>query len=317
MPHVLIAGKLHPAGLARIQDAEGYTFDYVEEVSEASYAPSIEKADALVIRTQPLTAATIAKASRLKLVSRHGVGFDSVDVAALNQNRIPLCIAGDTNSLSVAEHSMTLILACAKQALRADRSVRDGEWKWRDRGEATEISGKRLLIVGFGRAGAKLAVMAKGFDMDVRAFDPFLAQRGWPPGAVAPVATLAEGLGWADIVSLNVPKADTPLIGSQEIALLKPGSIIVNTARGGVVDEAALAQALTAGRVAAAGLDVFDDEPPAVNHPLLAFDQVILSPHIAGVTKQASERMAVTSVQNVIDFFAGRLDPSLIVNKDF
>jgi len=317
MPHVLIAGKLHPAGLARIQDAEAYTFDYVEEVSEASYAPSIEKADALVIRTQPLTAATIAKASRLKLVSRHGVGFDSVDVAALNQNRIPLCIAGDTNSLSVAEHSMTLILACAKQALRADRSVRDGEWKWRDRGEATEISGKRLLIVGFGRAGAKLAVMAKGFDMDVRAFDPFLAQRGWPPGAVAPVATLAEGLGWADIVSLNVPKADTPLIGSQEIALLKPGSIIVNTARGGVVDEAALAQALTAGRVAAAGLDVFDDEPPAVNHPLLAFDQVILSPHIAGVTKQASERMAVTSVQNVIDFFAGRLDPSLIVNKDF
>ena len=317
MPHVLIAGKLHPAGLARIQDAEGYTFDYVEEVSEASYAPLIEKADALVIRTQPLTAATIAKASRLKLVSRHGVGFDSVDVAALNQNRIPLCIAGDTNSLSVAEHSMTLILACAKQALRADRSVRDGEWKWRDRGEATEISGKRLLIVGFGRAGAKLAVMAKGFDMDVRAFDPFLAQRGWPPGAVAPVATLAEGLGWADIVSLNVPKADKPLIGSQEIALLKPGSIIVNTARGGVVDEAALAQALTAGRVAAAGLDVFDDEPPAVNHPLLAFDQVILSPHIAGVTKQASERMAVTSVQNVIDFFAGRLDPSLIVNRDF
>ena len=245
------------------------------------------------------------------------MGYDSVDLAALNQHRIPLCIAGDTNSLSVAEHAMTLILACAKQALRADRAVRGGDWIWRDRLEATEISGKRLLIVGLGRAGAKLARMAQGFEMDVRAFDPFLAARIWPPGAVAPVASLAEGLAWADVVSLNAPKADKPLIGTAEFAFLKPGAILVNTARGGVVDEAALALALKDGRVAAAGLDVFDDEPPASNHPLLAFDQVILSPHIAGVTKQASERMAVTSVQNVLDFFAGRLDPSLVVNKDF
>lgn len=317
MPHVLIAGKLHPAGLARIEAAAGYTFDYVEEISEPSYAALIDKADALVIRTQPLTGATLAKATRLKLVSRHGVGFDSVDLPALNQRRIPLCIAGDTNSLSVAEHSMTLILACAKQVLRADRAVREGAWKWRDRLEATEISGKRLLIVGYGRAGAKLGRMAEGFDMDVRAFDPYLAARGWPPGQVSPVATLAEGLAWADIVSLNVPKAEKPLLGMQELALLRPGAIVVNTARGGVVDEAALADALTEGHVAAAGLDVFDDEPPATSHPLLAFDQVILSPHIAGVTKQASQRMAVTSVQNVIDFFAGRLDPSLIVNKEF
>ena len=317
MPHVLIAGKMHPAGLARMQGAEGFTFDYVEDVSEPSYAPLIGTADALVIRTQPLSAATIAKAKRLKLVSRHGVGYDSVDLSALNQHRISLCIAGDTNSLSVAEHSMTLILACAKQVLRADRAVRGGEWKWRDRLEATEISGKRLLIIGYGRAGRKLADMAEGFEMDVRAFDPYLAERGWPPGKVSPVVTLADGLAWADIVSLNVPKAEKPLIGADEFACLKPGAIIVNTARGGVVDEAALAVALREGRVAAAGLDVFYDEPPATSHPLLAFDQVILSPHIAGVTKQASERMALTSVQNVIDFFAGRLDPSLIVNKDF
>jgi len=317
MPHVLIAGKVHPAGLARMQGAEGFTFDYVEDLSETSYAPLIGKADALVIRTQPLSAATIAKASRLRLVSRHGVGYDSVDLAALNHRRIPLCIAGDTNSLSVAEHAMTLILACAKQVLSADRAVRGGDWKWRDRLEASEVSGRRLLIVGYGRAGARLARMAEGFDMDVRAFDPYLAARGWPPGKVAPVATLAEGLAWADIVSLNVPKAETPLIGLQEFAQLKPGAIVVNTSRGGVMDEAALAEALNEGRVAAAGLDVFDDEPPATSHPLLAFDQVILSPHIAGVTRQAAERMAVTSVQNVIDFFAGRLDVSLIVNRNF
>jgi D-3-phosphoglycerate dehydrogenase / 2-oxoglutarate reductase len=317
MPHLLIAGKLHPAGLALLEDSGGLTFDHVEEVSEASYAPLIGKADALVIRTQPMSGATIAQASRLKIVSRHGVGYDSVDVAALNKRRIPLCVVGDVNSLSVAEHAMMLILACAKQVLRADRAVRSGPWGWRNKLEAVEISGKRLLIIGYGRSGRHLAQMAEGFRMEVRAFDPFLVERGWPEGPVAPAASLADGLAWADVVSVNVPKAGRPIIGAEEFARLKPGAIVVNTARGGVVDEAALASALADGRVAAAGLDVFDDEPPAKGHPLLAFDQVVLSPHIAGLTQQAAERMAVSSVQNVIDFFAGRIDPDLIVNRDF
>jgi D-3-phosphoglycerate dehydrogenase len=317
MPHLLIAGKLHPAGLALVEAAPELTFDYVEAVSETDYAPLIGKADALVIRTQPLSAQTVAEASRLKLVSRHGVGFDSVDVAALNARRIPLCIVGDTNSLSVAEHAMMLILACAKQALRADRAVRSGGWDWRNRLEASEVSGKRLLIAGFGRAGRRLAGMARAFAMDVSAYDPFLAERGWPDAEVAPVASLQEGLAAADFVSVHVPKAGRPLIGAQEFAQLKPGAVIVNTARGGVVDEAALAAALRSGRIAAAGLDVFDDEPPAKDNPLLGFDNVLLSPHIAGVTVEAAERMAVSSVQNVLDFFAGRLDPDLIVNRTF
>jgi D-3-phosphoglycerate dehydrogenase / 2-oxoglutarate reductase len=209
-----------------------------------------------------------------------------------------------------------LILACAKQAIRADRSVRDGTWGWRNQLEASEISGKRLLIVGFGRSGRHLARMARGFEMDIRAFDPFLAEQGWPEGPVQPVASLGEGLAWADIISVNVPKAGQPLLTSRELNQLKPGAILVNTARGGIVDEAALAAALTEGRVAAAGLDVFDDEPPAKDNSLFAFDQVLLSPHIAGLTRQAGERMAVASVQNVLDFFAGRLDPALIVNRN-
>jgi len=317
MPHLLIAGKLHPAGLALLERSEGVTFDYVEAVSEPSYAPLIGKADGLVIRTQPMSADTIAHASRLKIVSRHGVGYDSVDVAALNARRIPLCVVGDVNSLSVAEHAMMLILACAKQALRADRAVRGGSWGWRNRLEAIEISGKTLLIVGYGRSGRHLAQMAAGFGMEIRAFDPFLLERGWPNGRAAPAASLMDGLAWADVVSVNVPKAGRPILGPDEYARLKPGAIVVNTARGGIVDEAALAAALAEGRVAAAGLDVFDDEPPAADHPLLAFDQVLLSPHIAGLTQQAAERMAVSSVQNALDFFAGRLDPDLIVNRDF
>jgi D-3-phosphoglycerate dehydrogenase / 2-oxoglutarate reductase len=317
MPHLLIAGKLHPAGLALLNRAAGVTYDYVEEVSEPSYAPLIGKAQGLVIRTQPMSAATIADASRLKIVARHGVGYDAVDVAALNQRKIALCIVGDVNSLSVAEHAMMLILACAKQAIRADRSVRTGSWGWRNHLEAGEISGKRLLIVGYGRSGRNLARMAEGFDMDVRAFDPFLAASGWPEGAVAPVASLSEALGWADVVSVHVPKSERPVLGADEFSFLKRGAIIVNTARGGIVDVSALASALTSGHVAAAGLDVFDDEPPAKDHPLFALDQVVLSPHIAGLTREAAERMAVSTVQNVIDFFAGRLDPDLIVNKDF
>ncbi len=317
MPHLLIAGKLHPAGLALLESADGVTYDYVEEVSEPSYAPLIGKADALVIRTQPLSAATVAKAPLLKIVSRHGVGYDSVDLAALNRREIPLCIVGDVNSLSVAEHAMMLILACAKQAIRADRSVRAGPWGWRNRLEAGEISGKRLLIVGYGRSGRHLARMAQGFDMDIRAFDPFLVKSGWPEGPASPVASLAEGLAWADIVSVHVPKSVRPVLGAEEFARLKPGAIVVNTARGGIVDEAALAAVLTDRRIASAGLDVFDDEPPAKDYPLLAFDQVVLSPHIAGLTQEAAERMAVASVQNVIDFFAGRLDPDLIVNRNF
>jgi D-3-phosphoglycerate dehydrogenase / 2-oxoglutarate reductase len=317
MPHLLIAGKLHPAGLALLDRADGVTFDYVEEVSEPSYAPLIGKADGLVIRTQPLSAATIAEGARLKIVSRHGVGYDSVDVAALNKRRIPLCVVDDVNSLSVAEHAMMLILACAKQAIRADRSVRTGPWGWRNRLEAGEISGKRLLIVGYGRSGRHLARMTEGFGMHVCAFDPFLAESGWPAGPVSPATSLSGALASADVVSVHVPKAGRPILGADEFSRIKPGAIVVNTARGGIMDEAALASALADGRVAAAGLDVFDDEPPAKDHPLLGFDQVVLSPHIAGLTQQAAERMAVSSVQNVIDFFAGRLDSDLIVNRDF
>jgi D-3-phosphoglycerate dehydrogenase len=313
MPHVLVAGKLHPSGLAVLQAAPGVTFTHVEEISEASYIPLMPDADALILRTQPMTAATLALAPRLQIVSRHGVGYDAVDLAALNARHIPLCIVGDVNSVSVAEHAMMLILACAKQLIRADRATRTGPWGWRNTLEAGEVSGRRLLIVGYGRIGRHLARMAAGFGMEIRAVDPFLATHGWPDATLS--TTLPEGLAWADILSLHLPKTGAPLIGAAELALLRPGAIVVNTARGGIVDEAALAAALQSGHIAAAGLDVLDHEPPAPDHPLLALSNVILTPHIAGLSRQSAERMALSSAQNVIDFFAGTLDPDLIVNK--
>lgn len=317
MVHLLVAGKLHPAGEALLRElpARGITVDYVEEVSEPSYAPLIAKADALVIRTQPLSAATVALAERLKVVSRHGVGYDSVDLAALNARGIGLTIVGDVNSISVAEHAMMQLLAAAKRVLRADRAVREpGVWNWRNKLEQQEISGKRLLILGYGRIGRHLARMASGFEMEVRAYDPFLAKAGWPAGTVTPVTDLFEGLAWADCISVHIPRGDKPAIGAAEFSAMKPGVILSNTARGGVVDEAALAAALASGHVAAAGVDVFDDEPPTGASPLFAQDAALLSPHIAGLTNECGERMAIASIENALAYLDGSIASELVVN---
>lgn len=319
MPHLLVAGKLHPAGEALLRDlpVRGITVDYVTEISEPSYAPLIHKADALVIRTQPLSAATVALAERLKVVSRHGVGYDAVDLPALNARGIALTIVGDVNSISVAEHAMMQLLAAAKRVLLADRAVREpGKWGWRNQLEQQEISGKNLLIIGYGRTGQRLARMAAGFEMKVRAHDPYLARKGWPEGSVTEVADLDEGLAWADCISIHVPRADKPTLGAREIALMKQGVILANTARGGVVDEAALAEALTSGHVGAAGIDVFDEEPPT-SSPLFALPTAVLSPHIAGLTAECSERMAIASVENAINYLNGTVDSTLIVNPTF
>lgn len=317
MPHVLAAGKLHPSGLALLAAAPGVTFTHVEDISEASYQPHLAQADAMVIRTQPLGAASVAQAGRLQVVSRHGVGYDAVDVAALTARRIPLCIVGDVNSATVAEHAMTLMLAAAKRLILADRAVRSGPWGWRNQLQAGEIAGKRLLIVGYGRIGRHLAQMAAGFGMEIAAHDPYLQRQGWPEGPVRPMPGLMAALAWADVVSLNLPRADRPVLGAAELAQMKPGAIVVNTARGGLLDETALAEALRQGRLAAAGIDVFDDEPPGPGHPLAALPQAVLTPHIAALTAECAERMAIASVQNVLDHFAGRLDRDLIVNGVF
>lgn len=319
MTHLLVAGKLHPSGEARLDvlRSNGLRVTYIEEISEASYAGHMADVDALVIRTQPLTAEIIARSERLKVVSRHGVGYDAVDVSALNDRKIPLTIVGDVNSASVAEHAMMQLLAGAKQAIRADRAVRATEnWNWRNRLEQREISGRNLLIIGYGRAGRKLAKMAGGFDMNVRAYDPFLMAHGWPDGPVAPVADLSEGLAWADCLSLHVPRGEVPLLGASEFARMKPGMIIANTSRGGVICEKALLAALSSGQVHAAGLDVFETEPPEADMPLASCSNVVLSPHIAGLTEEASERMALSSIDNALAALNNTIDPALIVNRD-
>jgi D-3-phosphoglycerate dehydrogenase / 2-oxoglutarate reductase len=264
-----------------------------------------------------MPAEAIRKAAHLKIVSRHGVGCDSVDVEALNRRRIPLAVTGDVNSRTVAEHTMLLLLAAAKRLLRYDASVRTADWNYRNSLHAAELDGKRLLIVGFGRIGRHVARMAAPFGLHCLVHDPFQPDVTIRAAGCEPVADLHAGLAVADFVTVHIPKTeDGALLGSFELARMRPNTIVVNTARGGLIDEAALAAALRDGRIGGAGLDVFESEPPPPDHDLLADPRVVLTPHSAGLTQECAARMAVAAAQNILDFFAGRLDPSLVVNHD-
>jgi D-3-phosphoglycerate dehydrogenase len=316
MPHVLVAGRIHRAGIDVLRGTPGVTFEVVEEVSTDAYAPRIHGADALLIRTQPLPVDIVAKAQKLRIVSRHGVGYDAVDVRALDARGIPLAVIGDVNSRTVAEHAFALMLALAKRTPAYDRATRETNWEVRNSFSATELWNKRLFLIGFGRIGQLVAGMAGAFGMKILAHDPFQTADAIRAAGAEPVATVVDGLRAADFVSLHLPKAgDAALVGAAELNVMKPGGFLINTARGGLVDEAALADALDAGRIAGAGLDVFAVEPPQVNDRLLKSDRTIVSPHSAGLTEECAARMGEMAAQNILDFFAGRLDPALVVNR--
>lgn len=317
MPHVLVAGKIHQAGLAVLHQAEGITLTQVQEVSVESYAPYLADADALLIRTQPLTAKEIAAAPHLKVVSRHGVGYDSVDVEALTERNIPLTIVGDVNSLSVAEHTLSMLLALAKRITYFDSGIRAGEWNRRNSFSAVEIAHRTLFILGFGRIGREVARLAQSFRMNVVAYDPYLPDEVFQQQNVRRVTDIQAGLQHADAVTVHLPlSGEKPLIGREELALMKPGAMLINTARGGIVDENALAESLSQNHLGGAGLDVLKAEPADLNASLLQHsDRLILTPHTAGLTEEAAMRMSVSAAENIVNFFNGSLDAKLVVNQ--
>lgn len=310
MPHVLVAGRIHRAGIELLQSASGVTFDLVDEVTREAYLPYLAKADAILIRTQPLGAAEVAAAPRLKIVSRHGVGYDAVDVKALDARGIPLCIVGDVNSRAVAEHTLMMMLAAARKTVAYDHAARSGNWNRRNTFEASELDGKTLLIFGQGRIGRRVAELARAFGMKTFAHDPFMED-----ASLVPPEKLDDALAEADYLTLHIPMSPKgAVIGMRELGLMKPTAIVINTARGGLIDEMALDMALRQGQLAGAALDVLVDEPPKPDHPLLSNQGVTISPHNAGLTQECAERMAVAAAQNILDFFARKLDPKLVVN---
>lgn len=315
MPHILVVGPIHERGMDILRQHSGHSFETVNDGPPDGYRAKLGKADAAVIRTQPMTAEIVAEAPRMQIVSRHGVGYDTVDVAALSARSIPLTVVGDVNARTVAEQAMAMVLALAKQIQQYDVAVRNGAWTRRENLAGRDLYGRTLLIVGFGRIGRHLAGLAHAFGMTVLAYDPYVDAETFSALGVEAVTDLHRGLERADAVSVHAPKTSgTALIGSAELAKLKPGAWVVNTARGGIVDEAALAEALASGHVGGVGIDVFGVEPPARDNPLLGAPNAILSPHIAGLTDECAARMAIASVENVFAFFEGTLDPTLVVN---
>lgn len=316
METVLVAGKIHPAGLAALRRAPQIRVVRCDGDDPTDYLAALPEAAALILRTQPLPAAAIATAARLKVVSRHGVGYDAVDVAALSRAGIPLAVVGDVNSAAVAEHTVYLMLAAIKRGLAADRAVRDGNWRFRDRFESRELQGKTLLLLGFGRIARRVAGLAVAFGMQVTYYDPFVAEI--PEVPAARIAALAPALAAADVISVHLPlTADTRhLLDAARLAMVKPGAVLVNTARGGLIDMAALQDALGEGRLAGVGLDVFEPEPPVLPADLCRSERVVFSPHNAALTDECAARTAVAAAANALAGLNGTLASALVVNRD-
>jgi D-3-phosphoglycerate dehydrogenase / 2-oxoglutarate reductase len=313
---VLVAGKVHPAGLELLRARTDVVIDMVEAVTNEAYLPLLPQADAVLLRTQVLTAKDVASAPELKIVSRHGVGYDAVDVAALSARKIPLAIVGDVNSRSVAEHTMMLMLAAARRTVAHHIASTTGNWNDRNRFDSFELDGKSLLVLGFGRIGRRVAALGKAFGMSITAFDPYVGGEQMAALGVAHAPDMMAALADADYISIHLPGGKGPMIGANELSHMKPSAIIVNAARGGIVDELALDKALRERKLRGAALDVLMQEPPESDHPLLTNPHITISPHNAGLTAECAMRMSIAAAQNILDVFDGKLDRKLVVNAD-
>ncbi len=302
--------------LAPLRDHPNIEHDIVPVRDNRIAAEDLEGFDALILLAARFDRDSVPAGGRLAMVARFGVGYDNVDVAALTARGIPLTIVGEANATSVAEQTFALMLAAARRTRLCDAHVRGGGWRDAVTEGQIELAGRCVLVVGFGRIGRRVARRCAAFEMRVVVADPYIERGLIEAEGYSYVADLRAALADADIVSLHMPAhADGHAeFGNQEFARLKPGALFVNTARGTLVDEAALARALTDGRVRAAGLDVLRDEPPAPDNPLLGFDNVVLSPHCSAATAESFRRMSMAAVQNLLDAFDGCLAPEMVVN---
>lgn len=254
----------------------------------------------------------------MRVVTRIGVGFDAVDVPALSRRKVPLMVAGTANSPSVAEQAMFMMLTLAKRASEMDSIVKDNKWPSRLGALPYDLFGKTVLIVGFGRIGTRTAKRCLAMEMNVLIYDPYKSAADIKAAGCEPVADLDAGLPRADFVSIHCPKSPETvgMFNAARLKLLKPTAYLVNTARGGIVDEKALHQALVSKKLAGAGLDVFEQEPPPADNPLLALDNVITAPHVAGVTREAVDRMSEQTARNILSALDGTPIRQNVINQD-
>jgi phosphoglycerate dehydrogenase-like enzyme len=270
---------------------------------DESVEAALAEADFVLVATTPLPRAVIAGAPRLRLIQHQGVGYDKTDVAAAAARGVPVALCPAGTSVGVAEHVFLLVLALYKQLLRADASLRGGEWlQWSLRPNSYELAGKCFGLVGLGRIGREVAVRARAFGASVLYHDPRRASAEVETSLGAAWLPFDSLLAQADIVSLHLPltKETHHLIGARELARMRPTAVLVNTARGPLVDQAALVQALRAGQLAGAGLDVFETEPVPPADPLLALPNVVVTPHIAAGTVDALQAKMAACFDNML-----------------
>jgi len=276
--------------------------------------------DAMLIRSAYVTDEMMTALPKLKIVAKHGIGVDNIDIEAATRSGIMVVNAPEANINAVAEHAFALIMALSKNLLFLDRKLRSGDFKARNLYPCTEIKGKVVGLIGLGRISKLLAVKIKALNVRVLAYDPFISDENRVFALNENITlseTLDELLSVSDIVSIHVPltKDTRGMFGEAALSKMKADSYLINVARGHIVDEDALYEALKHQRIKGAALDVFADEPPSSDHPLFQLDNIILSPHNAALTYEALCAMATHSAQGVVDFLSHK-EPEHIVNRD-
>lgn len=303
MPRVLIADKLETAGVELLQ-AAGIEVETRLGLKGADLAAALREFDAAIVRSQPkVTAEALASPGKLRAIARAGVGVDNIDLPAATRRGIVVMNTPDGNTVSAAEHTVALMFAAARKVAVADAVMKAGGWD-RNKFVGTQLAGKTLGVVGLGRIGREVARRAIGLDMKVVALDPFVTAARMAELGCTPAASLDELLPQVDFLTLHVMATPETkgMIGARQLGLMKKTAIVVNVARGGVIDEQALADALAAGTVGGAGVDVFTAEPTVPEQPLLKAPNVVLTPHLGASTVEAQENVAVEAAQLIADF---------------
>ena len=315
---VICIQPLHPEGMKILHSRPDLEIIVPDSLDPETWGNFLPGAEAICVRLTQVPRSMIEKAPNLKIISRHGVGCDNIDVGAATENGVIVATVGLANAPSVVEHTITLMFALAKRLTEFDHAVRNGDYMRRMKLDAQDVGGRTVLIVGLGRIGSRLAKALTALGIICIGCDPAYTADQIKAMGCEPVTDFRTALPRADFVTVHVPlQNDTRnMIGAAELALMKPTSYVINCARGGIVNEAALLDAVNSRRIMGAGLDVQVDEPPKPTDPLLTCDRIILTPHSATSTPETMIRMAKTVAQNVLDQFDGRLPQSHVFNPE-
>ncbi|MFO0935279.1 MAG: phosphoglycerate dehydrogenase [Gemmataceae bacterium] len=303
MPRVLIADKLESAGIELLSQA-GLEVDNRPGLTGDELKAALRNADAAIVRSAPkVTAEYLEQPGRLKAIARAGVGVDNIDVAAATRKGIVVMNTPSGNTVSAAEHTIALMTSLARHIPTADAVMKSGKWD-RNKFIGTQLTGKTIGVIGLGRIGREVATRAMGLGMSVVGFDPFVTPEKVKEMGYGSVQSVAEMLPIVDFLTVHVPfTAETKgLIGAAQLKMMKKSARVLNVARGGIIDEIALADALKAGTIAGAGIDVFTVEPPPADHPLRSAPNCILTPHLGASTVEAQENVAIEAAMLIRDF---------------